>query len=1045
MFEPVPARYDGPELEKGILEFWRREDVFGRIMAEGAARPKFVFYEGPPTANGRPGIHHVLARTFKDLYPRYKTMQGFHCPRKAGWDTHGLPVEHEIEKELGIFDKRRIEQEVGIASFTAQCRASVMRHVAEWEAMTERMGFWVDFEDAYFTLHNDYIESVWCLLKQIWDKGLIYQGYKVVPYDPRIGATLSSHEVAQGYREVDDPSVFVRFRVDGEKSTYFLVWTTTPWTLPANLLLAVHPDMEYVWVEHGDETLILAKPLVGAVFKDEQIKIVRSASGRELDGMRYERLFDYLPAVGDICRVRPAEFVTTEDGTGIVHVAPAYGEDDLKLGQRHSLPVLHAVGEDGYFVPAVTPVAGKFFKEADPTIIELLRGRGLLFRAEKYRHNYPFGWRTGDPLIYYAKNAWYIRTTQYRDDMVELNRGIKWVPEHIREGRFGNWLESNIDWALSRERFWGTPLPLWTDGDGDYICIGSVAELEQRAGRKLGELDLHRPAIDGVTFVHEDREYRRVAEVIDCWFDSGAMPYAQWHYPFENADVFEKSFPADFICEAIDQTRGWFYTLHAIATMVRGQAAYKNVICLNLIVDQDGKKMSKSLGNIINPYDVFNAVGADALRWHFTARVAPDVQKRVSVDIIADVASSFINTFWNTYAFFVMYARLDGFDRKAIVAYEGRPEIDRWILSLLEQTIATATAALDDYDALRAGAAIESFVDQLSNWYVRRNRRRFWKAASGADKQAAYSTLYECLETVNRLLAPFVPFISEAVHQNLVRAIAPEAPVSVHMAAWPRGDARRLDELLLAETNVVQRVVGLGRAARNSSKLKVRQPLSQLLIRVPDATAEAAVRRHEEQILDELNVKRLELIARDATLITYRIKPNLPVIGKRYGKLIPKIREYLKTADGGAIAAAVARAEAQTFVIDGESLTIEPADLLVESAAAEGFACAEEQGFLVGLDTTLDDALRREGLARELVRAVQDARKQAGLEVADRIVLLVEGDAAVTAAVDEHRDYLMSETLATAWRKPGAQEFVAAQEQGDARWIIRLARDSGAR
>jgi isoleucyl-tRNA synthetase len=1045
MLEPVAARYDGPELEKGILEFWRRENVFGRIMAEGAARPKFVFYEGPPTANGRPGIHHVLARTFKDLYPRYKTMRGFHCPRKAGWDTHGLPVEHEIEKELGIFDKRRIEQEVGIASFTAQCRASVMRHVAEWEAMTQRMGFWVDFADAYFTLHNDYIESVWYLLKQIWDKGLIYQGYKVVPYDPRIGATLSSHEVAQGYREVEDPSVYVRFKVHGEPNTYFLVWTTTPWTLPANLLLAVHPDVEYVWVERGKETLILARLLVGALFKDEDVKIVRTRRGSELDGMRYERLFDYLPVAGDAARVRPAQFVTTEDGTGIVHVAPAYGEDDLKLGLEAGLPVLHAVGEDGYFLPEVTPVAGKFFKDADPTIIEILRERGQLFRATKYLHNYPFGWRTGDPLIYYAKNAWYIRTTEFRQRMVELNHGIKWVPEHIREGRFGNWLENNIDWALSRERFWGTPLPLWTDGDGNYVCIGSVAELEQKAGRKLGSLDLHRPAIDGVTFVHEGREYRRVAEVIDCWFDSGAMPYAQWHFPFENAAVFEKSFPADFICEAIDQTRGWFYTLHAIATMVSDRAAYKNVICLSHIVDQDGKKMSKSLGNIINPYDVFDAVGADALRWHFAARVAPDVQKRVSVEIIADVASSFINTFWNTYAFFVMYARLDGFDRGAGVAYKDRPEIDRWVLSLLDKTIATATAALDDYDALRAGAAIESFVDQLSNWYVRRNRRRFWKAASGTDKQAAYLTLYECLETVNRLLAPFVPFISEAVHQNLARSVAADAPLSVHMAAWPEVAASRLDERLLAETAVVQRVVGLGRAARNSSKLKVRQPLGRLLIRVPDAEAEAAVRRHEDQILDELNVKRLELIARDATLVTYRIKPNLPVIGKRYGKLIPKIRAYLGVADGAAIAAAVARAESQTFVVDGESLTIEPNDLLVESSAAEGFACAEEGGFLVGLDTTLDDGLRREGLARELVRAVQDARKQAGLEVADRIVLSVEGDDAVMAALAEHRDYLMSETLASAWQKPRKDEFVAAQEQGEARWVIRLARDREAR
>jgi isoleucyl-tRNA synthetase len=1042
MFEPVGARYDGPELEKATLELWRRENVFGRIMAERAARPQFTFYEGPPTANGPPGIHHVLARTFKDLYPRYKTMRGFHCPRKAGWDTHGLPVEHQIEKELGIFDKKRIEQEVGIAEFTAKCRASVMRHVAEWEAMTERMGFWVDFEDAYFTLHNDFIESVWHLLKEIWDKGLIYQGYKVVPYDPRIGATLSSHEVAQGYREVEDPSVYVRFKAQGEKDTYFLVWTTTPWTLPSNLLLAVHPEVEYAWVKREKETLILAAKLVPAVLKDEPFEIVKTAKGASLDGARYERLFDYLPVTGDVCRVRTAEFVTTEDGTGIVHIAPAYGEDDLKLGQRHGLPVLHGVGEDGYFLPDVTPVAGKFFKDADPTIIELLRNRGLLFRAQKYLHNYPFGWRTGDPLIYYAKNAWYIRTTEYRARMAELNAGIKWVPEHIRDGRFGNWLENNIDWALSRERFWGTPLPLWTDGEGDYICIGSVAELEHRAGRKLGDLDLHRPAVDGVTFEHDGRLYRRVPEVIDCWFDSGAMPYAQWHYPFENREVFAKSFPADYICEAIDQTRGWFYTLHAIATMVSGEAAYRNVICLSHIVDADGKKMSKSLGNIVNPYDVFDSVGADALRWHFTARVAPDVQKRVSVEIIADVASSFINTFWNTYAFFVMYARLDGVDLTKPIAFDKRPEIDRWILALLEETIAKTTAALDDYDALAAGAAIERFVDQLSNWYVRRNRRRFWKAASGDDKQAAYLTLYECLEVVNRLMAPFVPFITEEVYQNLVRAVDAQAPVSVHMAVWPAHAAARLDRTLIAETDVVQRVVGLGRAARNSSKLKVRQPLARLLVRVPDEAAAVAVRRHEDQILEELNVKKLELIARDATLVSYRIKPNLPVIGRRYGKLIPKIREYLATADGAAIAAAVARGETQTFAVDGQALAIEPADLLVESASAEGFACAEEAGYLVGLDTALDDELKREGLARELVRAVQDARKQAGLEVSDRIELMVEGDEQVSAAIRDYRDYVMSETLASKWHAPSGDAFVARQEQGDARWVIRLARDS---
>lgn len=1076
MFEPVAPRYDGPALEKDILELWRREDVFQRVLDATKERPRFVIYEGPPTANGKPGIHHVLARTFKDLYPRYKTMRGFHVPRKAGWDTHGLPVEHEVEKQLGIFDKKRIEQEVGIADFVAKCRESVMRYIADWEAMTERMGYWVDMSEAYYTLHNEYIESVWWLLKQIWDRGLMYQGYKVVPYDPRIGATLSSHEVALGYREVEDPSVHVRFKVADEPNTYFLVWTTTPWTLPSNLLLAVHPDVEYVWVRRGGETLILAKDLVERVLGGaddvaadseqegegarskaqegtnpqaesaegpgaaEAYEILKTMRGAELDGMRYERLFDYLPAEGDICRVRTAEFVTTEDGTGIVHIAPAYGEDDLKLGQKHGLPVLHGVGDDGYFKPEVTPVAGKFFKDADPIITELLRERGLLFRDERFKHNYPFGWRTGDPLIYYAKNAWYIRTTQFRDRLVELNKGINWVPEHIRDGRFGNWLENNIDWALSRERFWGTPLPVWTDGEGDYVCIGSVAELEERVGRKLEGLDLHRPAIDQITFTHEGREYRRVAEVIDCWFDSGSMPYAQWHYPFENVETFEQSFPADFICEAIDQTRGWFYTLHAIATMVSDSVAYKNVVCLSHIVDQDGKKMSKSLGNIVDPYDVFDTVGADPLRWHFVARVAPDVQKRVSVDIVADVASGFINTLWNTYGFFVMYARLDGVDVTKSVPYAERPEIDRWVISLLEDTIRTVTKALDRYDALAAGNAIERFVDQLSNWYVRRNRRRFWKAASGDDKQAAYVTLYECLETLTRLLAPFVPFISEALYQNLVRRVRPDAPVSVHMTEWPEERPERLDSQLLAETETVQRVVGLGRAARNASRLKVRQPLARLLVRVPDDAAEAAVRRHAEQILEELNVKAIEYLARDAELVTYRIKPNLPLLGKRYGKLIPAIRDYLASADTAAMAAAAERGETQYAEIGGQQVELPPEALLIETESAEGFASAEEGGYLVGLDTTLDEELKREGVARELVRVVQEARKQAGLEVSDRIVLEIEGDEEVRAAIEHYRDYLMSETLAVRWSRPTGPEVFVAESDEAPRWTVRLAK-----
>jgi len=1042
MFSEVPPRYDGPTLEKSILEFWRRENIFAAVLAQGHGKPRFVFYEGPPTANGRPGIHHVLARTFKDLYPRYKTMRGYHCERKAGWDTHGLPVEHEIEKTLGIYDKRRIEQEVGIAKFNALCRESVMRYVGDWEVMTERMGFWVDFQHAYFTLHNDYIQSVWYLLKGLWDRGLIYQGYKVVPYDPRIGATLSSHEVAQGYRDVEDPSVFVRFRSLDEPDTYFLVWTTTPWTLPANLLLAVHPDVDYVWVRLAGETLVLARDLI-PVLGDVAYTITRSALGKDLAGARYERLFDYLATTGDICRVRTAEFVTTGDGTGIVHIAPAYGEDDLKLGLANHLPVVHAVGEDGSFVPEVLPVAGLFFKDADPVITEILRERGLLYRAERKVHSYPFGWRTGDPLIYYAKNAWYIRTTAFRDRMVALNQRINWVPVNIRDGRFGNWLENNVDWALSRERFWGTPLPLWTDGQGDYLCVGSVRELEARVGRPLTALDLHRPAIDEVTFVHQGREYRRVAEVIDCWFDSGAMPYAQECYP-EHTHGFPQRFPADFICEAIDQTRGWFYTLHAIATMSSDSVAYRNVVCLSHIVDADGKKMSKSLGNIVNPFDVFDAVGADPLRWHFAARVAPDMQKRVSVDIVSSVASSFINTYWNTYAFFVMYAKLDGFDVRHQPDHAERPEADRWIIALLEDTIVMATDALDHYDALRAGRAIERFIDLLSNGYVRGNRRRFWKAESGVDKQSAYATLYECLETVNRMMAPFMPFLSEAIYQNLVRQVDAAAPSSVHLVTWPAHQPQRLDQSLLADMTVVQQIISLGRAARNESSLKVRQPLARLLVRVPDDSAAGAVQRHAEQIRDELNIKAIELIARDAALVTYRIKPNLPLLGKRYGKLVPAIRAALAQSDAATIATLAGRGEDLQLDVAGQKITLPPDALLIETTAATGFACAEDAGYLVGLDTTLTDDLVREGLMREILRSVQDARKQAGLNVSDRIILNIEGNEPVMAVMAMHREYIADEALVNGWQpllSPPA--FSINHALGAAQWELRLARDTG--
>jgi isoleucyl-tRNA synthetase len=1038
-FKEVSGRYNGPALENDVLEFWREQKVFEQTLEQSAGAPLYTWNEGPPTANGKPGIHHVLARSFKDLYPRYKTMRGYHVPRKAGWDTHGLPVEHEVEKELGIFDKKEIEEKIGIDDFTRRCRESVMRYIGDWEKMTERMGFWVNLDEAYYTLDNSYIESVWYLLKTIWDKGLIYRGYKVVPYDPRIGATLSSHELALGYRDVDDPSIYVRFKVAGEDNTSFLVWTTTPWTLPANLLLAVHPDVDYVYVEADGETLILADALRGEVLRDLEHKVVRKLKGSELVGMRYEQLFEYLEVEGDAFRVLPADFVTTDTGTGIVHTAPPYGVDDLALGQEVGLPVIHTVGQDGHFLPEIEPVAGMFFKDADKPLIRILKDRGLMFRSEKCRHSYPFGWRTGDPIIYYAKNAWYIRTSDYRDRMVALNQTIKWVPENIRDGRFGNWLENNVDWALSRERFWGTPLPVWTDGDGEYVAVGSVGELEELTGRNLSELDLHRPAVDEITFEKDGKTFSRVPEVIDCWFDSGAMSYAQWHYPFENKDTFEDHFPADFICEAIDQTRGWFYTLHAIATLVSDTVAFRNCVCLNLIVDKDGKKMSKSVGNIVDPYDVFDTVGADALRWYFLARLSPEILKRISVEIVQDVASSFINTFWNTYGFFVLYARLDDVDLSQDIPLADRPEIDRWALALLNQTVRTCTAALDDYDAKRAGDAIESFVDQLSNWYVRRNRRRFWKSTDPEDKRSAYLTLYECLNVAHRLMAPFVPFLAEHIYQNLVRTVDEDAPISVHMSTWPKVNEAYDDESLLFEIGVVQKVVGLARAARGQSGVRTRQPLSRLLLRAPDDAAAKALDDHKDQILEELNVKSIEFIARDEGLVNYRIKPNLPKLGKQYGKELPHIRRALEEADGVAVAGKVARGENVIISIPSGEISLTGEDLLIETSSAEGYACGADAGYLTALDTSLTEELIREGIARELIRTVQESRKQAGLEVSDRIVLGVSGSAGVEAALGEHRDYLMSETLATEWQVGQKNpRFLEKRTLDDEEWTIEI-------
>jgi isoleucyl-tRNA synthetase len=1012
LYPVMPDQPDSPQRELAILEFWKREKIFARSLAQTKDGERYTFFEGPPTANGKPGVHHVLARSFKDLFPRFWTMRGKRVLRKAGWDTHGLPVEHEVERKLGILDKSRIVTEVGIEKFTQLCRDSVHQYVGDWNRMTERMAYWVDLDDAYFTLTNDYIESVWSLLKQLWDKGLIQQDYKSVPYDPRIGATLSDHEVAQGYREVDDPSVFVRFRLKDDPKTSFLAWTTTPWTLPANMALAVHPAVTYCTVARDDERLIVAEPLLAKVFRDEEVTVERRTLGAELAGMRYQPLYDYCRDERDRYYVVAEEFVTTEDGTGVVHVAPAYGPEDLAIGKARDLPIYYSVDLTGHVVAEVTVAAGLFFKDADKPISADLKARGLMFRQETIRHTYPFGWRTNDPLLYIAKTAWFIRTTVFKQQLLDLNNKINWVPDNVKYGRFGNWLENNVDWALSRERFWGTPLPVWTDGE-KYVCVGSIAELSKLCGRDLKAMDLHRPAIDDVTFAIDGREYKRVPEVIDAWFDSGSMPYAQWHYPFEHRKEFEENFPADFICEAVDQTRGWFYSLHAIATMLFDKPAFKNVICLGHVVDANGEKMSKSKGNILDPYSIFDTLGADALRWYFFTGSAPGAVKRVSTELVADGARGFINTVWNTAKFFVMYANAEGVGVPEDVALDRRSDMDRWALSALNTTVRNVTVHLEQYNAQAAGREIDAFVDGLSNWYIRLSRDRFWGSSQSPDAKAAFRTLYECLTGVTALLAPFMPFLAESLYSYLVAPMDSAAPASVHLAPWPV--AGPIDDEIVAQMDVVRRAVELGRQARATSKIKMRQPLSCAYIRAGSNDSDAALRRFRTLVLDELNVKDVQVVGIDASFIEYALRPNLPRLGPRFGKDLGALRKAIAAADPRTVAVAAASGKNFDVATDGRTFSLEPDDVLVDSKSAHGFAFAEADGMLVALDTRLDEALELEGWAREIVRAVQDARKAAGFDVSDRIALTIVAEGEAHSAATEWKDYIVEQTLATTW------------------------------
>ena len=1021
-FQTVRPFVNYPKLEEEILEFWRENRTFEKSLEIREGAPRFVFYEGPPTANGRPGVHHVLARVFKDLFPRYKTMRGFYALRKGGWDTHGLPVELEVEKELGITHKRQIE-EFGVAKFNELCKESVFRYIEDWRKMTERIGFWIDMDNAYVTYHNEYIESIWWILRQYWDKGLLYKGHKVVPYCPRCGTPLSSHEqhYPGAFKEVDDPSVYVKMKVKGEENTYFLVWTTTPWTLPGNVALAVHPDYDYVTVEHRGERLILAKARLHVL--DGPYTIVAEHKGKDLAGMHYEPLYTFMTSDKDYAYVVTADFVTLEDGTGIVHMAPAFGAEDLDVGRQYGLPIFMTVAPDGTFVDAVTPWKGMWVKDADPLIIEDLRQRGLLYKSEIYRHNYPHCWRCGTPLLYYAREAWYIRVSEFRDRLLANNEKIYWVPEHIKHGRFGKWLEGAIDWALSRERYWGTPLPIWECDNpecGHRECIGSVAELSEKVGRDLSGLDLHRPYVDEITYTCPKcgGTMHRVKDLIDVWFDSGAMPVAQWHYPFENQELFEEQFPADFISEAVDQTRGWFYSLHVESTLLFDQPSFLNVICLGLILDENGEKMSKSKGNVVDPWDVLNVHGADATRWYMYTASPPGNARRFSVNLVGEVVRKFLNTLWNSYAFFVTYANAANWtpapELVEYVTQHATPStlsrsshpLDRWILAELHALTRDVTEGLDRYDVTNTGRAIEAFVDNLSNWYLRRSRRRFWE-----EDPAAFATLYEVLVTLTKLLAPYIPFTTEAMWQNLVRSVDEEAPESVHLADWPTFEDALIDEDLRADVLLAQRVVRAGHAARQSAGLKVRQPLRRVVIRLREAGERERLERVIDQILEELNVKEWAVADKVEELAEVTVFALPKQLGQKYKALYPKIRQALSKMDQVELARRFRAGENVPVEVEGQTLEIQPDEVEVRITPREGYAVAESAGYMVAVTTELDEDLKVEGMAREFVRRVQNLRKKADLQVTDRIRLYVQGGENVQKVLDRWGDYVTQETL----------------------------------
>ena len=998
MYRKVSTSLDPTERERAVLDFWKEKKIFERSMEMRDGAPKYTFYDGPPTANGKPHIGHVLTRAIKDMIPRYHAMKGAYVPRKAGWDTHGLPVEIEVEKLLGLDGKEQIEK-YGLEPFIEKCKESVWKYKGMWEDFSDTVGFWADMDNPYVTYHNDYIESVWWSLKEIYSKGLLYKGFKIVPYCPRCGTPLSSHEVAQGYKDVRERSAIAKFKIKGEDA-YFLAWTTTPWTLPSNVALCVNPAEKYVRVKHGDDVFILAAALCDRVLGEGQYEVIAEYVGKDLEYIEYEPLFNFVSPAEKCWYVTVADYVTMDDGTGVVHIAPAFGEDDAVVGRRYGLPLVQLVDQKGEMT-AETDWPGVFCKDADKLVLRNLKDRGLLFAAPEFTHSYPHCWRCSTPLIYYARNSWFIKMTAVRDRLIKNNETVNWIPESIGKGRFGDWLENVQDWGISRNRYWGTPLNIWECSCGNIHSVGSIEELRTLAPDCPADIELHRPFIDSVTFKCDNcgGEMHRVPEVIDCWYDSGSMPFAQYHYPFENKELFESQFPADFISEAVDQTRGWFYSLLAISTLLFDCAPYKNVIVLGLVQDEDGQKMSKSKGNAVDPFDALKRHGADAIRWYFYTNSAPWLPSRFSDRAVTEGQRKFLGTLLNTYAFWVLYADIDSFDpTKYSLSDCALTVMDKFILSRMNSMVKDVDTELSNYCIPEAAKALYSFVDELSNWYVRRSRERFWVSGMPDDKVAAYMTLYTSLVTLAKAAAPMVPFISEDIYQNLVRTVDKNAPESVHLCDFPTVCESMIDKKLEDDMEFILNVVVLGRSARNGANIKNRQPLSEIYVKTDRDVSDY----YRDIVEDELNVKKAVFVSDVSAFSSYSFKPQLKTVGPKYGKHLGEIKKTLSELDGNAAMAELEEKGALKFSFGGDDVVLTKDDLLIEVMQKEGYYSVADHGITVALNITLTDALIEEGYVRELISKIQTMRKDAGFDVTDHIMLSVDGNEKLAGVLERN-------------------------------------------